>query len=90
MKDNMYYHFKIVRGMFVEGKVTPPVPYAKVSIQRENRIGLKDRVPTFIYTDEFGKYKHGPTEIDNYEILMEKEWYTFRRISEVSFDFEAI
>ena len=73
LKDNMHYHFKLIKGMFVSGQTTPPIPDTLVSLQRENRIGLKDRVPTFIYTDELGKFKHGPTEIDNYEVKIEKK-----------------
>ncbi len=45
-------HFKIHEGMFVTGKTIPAVANAKVTINRDNKISLKDREPHVVMTDE--------------------------------------
>lgn len=64
-------NFKVVMGTIVRGQISPPVADVQVSVQRMYRVALKDRVPTIVYTDAEGKFKHGPTDIDEYEIIVE-------------------
>ena len=73
--------------MFVEGQTDPAVVGAKVSVQRKNRLGLSDRTPSVVFTDEAGRFKYGPTQIDDYDIDIEKDGYEFRRLSQSSFTF---
>ena len=69
------YHFKVVMGMMVYGKIDPPIANAKVSVQRMNRVALKDRIAKIVYTDQDGKFKDGPYEIDDFEVIVLKEGY---------------
>ena len=73
--------------MYVEGQTEPPVEGARVSVQRKNRLGLNDRTPSIVFTDIEGRFKYGPTQIDKYDIDIEKDGYEFSRVSESSFTF---
>ena len=84
-----HVHFKVVQGMFVEGKTIPPVSDAIVTVQRDNQLSLKDRVPTTLKTDSEGRFKHGPVEIDTYSVTIEKNDFDFTRVSQDSFDFTS-
>ena len=63
--------------MMVEGVTEPAVAGATVRIQRKNQLSLKDRVPTFVETDEQGRFKHGPVHKDSYSVEITKEGYVF-------------
>ena len=63
-------NFKVVLGMILTGQLDPPLPDVKVSVQRMNRVALKDREPTFIRTDQNGRFRYGPTEKDDYEVIV--------------------
>ena len=80
-------HFKVKLGRLIEGSIRPPLDDVKVIIQRENRLSLRDRVPSVVYSDANGRYRHGPVEKDKYEVLMEKDGWTFR--SEDGYNFLA-
>ena len=54
-----------------------------------NRVSLKDRVATIVYTDERGVFEHGPSEIDSYELIIRDQMgYKFERIGD-TFDFKG-
>ena len=60
-------------GTIIRGQIFPPLADVRVSVQRMYRVALKDRVPSIVYTDALGKFKHGPTYIDEYEIIVEPQ-----------------
>ena len=74
---SIYSHFKVQLGIYVEGRTSPSISNAQVSIQRQNRTSLKDRVPTLILTDSEGRFRLGPVEEDFYDVGINKEGYNF-------------
>ena len=75
--------------MYVEGYTEPVVMGAKVSVQRKNRLGLSDRSPSVVFTDGAGRFKYGPTQVDDYDIDIEKDGYEFSRLSHSNFNFQS-
>lgn len=84
-----YHHFRVMRGMYIEGKTSPPVADATVTIWRKSLISLEDRAPKMVKTDRNGRFKVGPVHIDSYTVDISKQDYTFERVKEDSNDFIA-
>ena len=55
------------------------------------QLSIKDRTPSIVTTDEFGRFSHGPVDIDKYHVSIALDDYTFTRIDENSetYDFKA-
>ena len=76
--------------MFVKGQTIPAVSNAKVTINRDNKISLKDREPHVVMTDEQGNFKYGPVDIDTYQVEISKDDYVFTRTDkDSSYNFKA-
>ena len=74
-------------AMYVEGRTTPPVQDATVTVQRNNLISLQDRAPKIAKTNSNGEFKIGPVHIDSYTIDISQTGYTFERVDESTYDF---
>ena len=69
-------------AMYVEGRTSPAVQDATVSVRRDNAISLHDRAPKLVKTDKDGKFKVGPVHIDSYTVEISKQDYKFERADE--------
>ena len=71
--------FKVTKGMYIEGKTTPPVADATVTIERLSHVSLQDREPKIVKTDSEGRFKVGPVFKDAHSVDISKEGHTFER-----------
>ena len=76
-------------GTYIEGRISPPVSNASVSIKRINSVSLADRIPTIVSTNERGIFRHGPVLPDQYEVNVTAPGWKFYKTSPTRYDFQA-